>query len=100
MRKQVRAEYRIRTPRELRHRISNLSDADKTFCELIALLHYDHSTAYRIAYNNRAKDSSNASMACRRVKDFAVEDYIQLLQRYYGENALPPYNWNRKNPYY
>lgn len=94
MKKQIEMERRIKTPRELRNRMGHLTNSDKLFCELIALLHYGHSTAYRIAYNNRAKDSSNASMACRRVKDYAIADYIQLLQRYYEDNSLSPYRWD------
>lgn len=91
MKKQIETERRIKTPRELRNRIRHLTDADKLFCELITLLHYGHSTAYRIAYCSRAKDSSNASMACRRAKDYPIVDYIQLLQRYYDNNSLAPY---------
>lgn len=90
MRQRDETERVIKTPRELRNRIGHLTDSDKLFCELIVLLHYGHSIAYRIAYNSRAKDGSNASMACRRVKDLAIADYIVLLQRYYSDNMLAP----------
>lgn len=83
----------IKTPRQLRNNVGHLTNADKLFCELIVLLHYGHSIAYRIAYNSQAKDSSNASMACRRLKDGAIVDYVTLLQRYYGSNMLSPYYW-------
>lgn len=93
MKQKDETERTIKTPRELRNRIGHLSDADKLFCELVVLLHYGHSIAYRIAYNSRAKDCSNASMACRRVKDRVIADYISLLQRYYDNNKLCPYIW-------